>query len=116
MGASLQAIDEQKAAAAARVGQVQEDTNRALRALESELASLQRQASQAQSLADQAASNFDIYAAQQKAGQRAVPDVVSIFETKVRTEREAVSLKYEIARTQMKIAALKGALVNGEQI
>ncbi|MFT5067355.1 MAG: adhesin transport system outer membrane protein, partial [Reinekea sp.] len=64
----------------------------------------------------QASDNYDIYAAQQREGQRAVPDVVGIFETKVRTEREAVSLKFEVARVQLKIAALKGALVNGEQI
>lgn len=115
-GASLKAVDAQKAAAAARVGQVQEDANRSLRALEGELASLQRKAAQSQTLADQAAANYDIYAEQQRAGQRAVPDVVGIFETKVRTEREAVSLKYEIARVMLKIAALKGTLVNGEQI
>jgi len=115
-GAALGAIEEQKAAAAARVGQVQEDANRALRALEGELTSLQRQETQAQSLATQASANFDIYSEQQKAGQRAVPDVVGIFETKVRAEREAVGIKYEIARVMLKIAALNGTLVNGEQI
>jgi outer membrane protein, adhesin transport system len=115
-GAALGAIEEQKAAAAARVGQVKEDANRALRALEGELASLQRQETQAQSLATQASANFDIYSEQQKAGQRAVPDVVGIFETKVRAEREAVGIKYEIARVMLKIAALNGTLVNGEQI
>jgi len=115
-GAALGAIEEQKAAAAARVGQVQEDANRALRALEGELASLQRQETQAQSLATQASANFDIYSEQQKAGQRAVPDVVGIFETKVRAEREAVGIKYEIACVMLKIAALNGTLVNGEQI
>lgn len=114
--ASLEAIEAQKAAAAARVGQAQEDANRALRALEGELASLMRQEVQAQTLAAQAAANYDIYAAQQQAGQRAVPDVVGIFETKLRTEREAVGLKYEIARVTLKIAALNGTLVNGENI
>jgi len=114
--ANLAAIEEQKAAAAARVGQVKEDAERSWRALEGELASLQRQNVQAQSLAAQAAANYAIYAEQQKAGQRAVPDVVGIFETKVRAEREAVGLKYEIARVQLKIAALSGTLVNGEQI
>ena len=116
LGASLKAVDAQKAAAAARVGQVQEDANRRLRALEGELASLQRQEAQAQTLAAQAASNYEIFAAQQRAGQRAVPDVVGIFETKVRTEREAVGLKYQVALVQLKIAALRGTLVNGEQI
>ena len=115
-GASLKAAEAQKAAANARIGQVREDANRALRALEGELVSLQRQATQSQTLADQAAANYEIYAEQQRAGQRAVPDVVGIFETKVRTERTAVSHKYEIARVMLKIAALKGTLVNGEHI
>ncbi len=57
-----------------------------------------------------------VHQEQQRAGQRAVPDVVGIFETKVRTERTAVSHKYEIARVMLKIAALKGTLVNGENI
>ena len=45
-----------------------------------------------------------------------MPEVVGIFETKVRTEREAVALKYDIARMELRIAALMGSLVNGEQI
>ncbi len=115
-GASLAALEQQQAAAAARVGQVQEDANRILRSLEGQLASLRRQEAQAQTLASQAAANYEIFAAQQQAGHRAVPDVVGIFETKVRTEREAVSLRYEIARIELQIAAQMGALVNGEQI
>jgi adhesin transport system outer membrane protein len=115
-GASLRALEEQQAAAAARVGQVQEDANRSLRALEGKLSSLQRQESQAQSLASQAAENYEIFAEQQRSGHRAVPEVVGIFETKVRTEREAVSLRYEIARVKLRIAAQMGTLVNGEQI
>ena len=66
--AALRAADAQKDAAAARVGQVREDANRALRALEGELVSLQRKAAQSQTLADQAAANYDIYAEQQRAG------------------------------------------------
>ena len=115
-GASLRAAEAQKQAAAARVGQVNEDANRALRALEGALKSLVRQEAQARNLAAQAASNYDIYAAQQREGQRTVPEVVSIFETKVRTQREAAGLIFEVARVQLKIAALKGALVNGDQI
>jgi len=116
LGANLEAIDQQKAAAQARVGQVQEDANRALRALEGELVSLQRQEAQAQSLAAQAAANYDIFAEQQRAGQRTVPEAVGIFETKVRTEREAAGLRFDVARVELKIAALKGVLVDGDQI
>lgn len=116
LGANLEAIDQQRAAAQARVGQVQEDANRALRALEGELVSLQRQEAQAQSLAAQAAANYEIFAEQQRAGQRTVPEAVGIFETKVRTERAAAGLRFDVARVELKIAALKGVLVNGDQI
>ena len=116
LGANLDAIEQQKAAAQARVGQVQEDANRALRALEGELVSLQRQEAQAQSLAAQAAANYEIFAEQQRAGQRTVPEAVGIFETKVRTEREAAGLRFDVARVELKIAALKGVLVDGDQI
>jgi adhesin transport system outer membrane protein len=115
-GASMEALEATQAAAQARVGQVREDANRSLEALRSELTSLRRQEVQAQSLAAQAASNFSIYSEQQKAGQRSVPEVVSIFETKVRTEREAVALTYDIARMELRIAEIMGSLVNGEQI
>ncbi|UWQ98404.1 TolC family protein [Rhodobacteraceae bacterium S2214] len=115
-GASLEALEASQAAAAARVGQVRENANRSLQSLQTELASLRRQEAQAQSLAAQAASNFTLFSEQQRSGHRSVPEVVGIFETKVRTEREAVALKYDIARTELEIAALMGSLVNGEQI
>ena len=116
LGANLEAIEQQRLAAQARVGQVQEDASRSLRALEGELVSLQRQEAQAQTLAAQAAANYEIFAAQQRAGQRTVPEAVGIFETKVRTEREATALRFDVARVELKIAALKGVLVDGDQI
>lgn len=115
-GANMAALEQQQQAAAARVGQVQEDANRSLRALEGELVSLQRQEVQAQTLATQAASNFDIYSAQQREGTRSVPEVVSIFETKVRTEREAAALQFDVARVALQIAAQRGVLVDGADI
>ena len=115
-GASLDALDAQRQAAAARVGQVQEDANRSLQALQSQLASLRRQEVQAAVLAEQADANYQVFAEQRRSGHRSVPDVVGVFETKVRTEREAVALRYEIARMELRIAARMGALVNGEQI
>jgi adhesin transport system outer membrane protein len=116
LGADLGAIDAQRDAAQSRIAQVQEDSNRRLAALEGDLASLQRQAQQAETLAAQAAANYDIFAQQQRAGQRAVPEVVSVFETKVRTAREAASLRYEAARIALRIAALRGVLVDGDTV
>lgn len=115
-GASLKALEESQAAANARVGQVQEDANRSLRALEAEFASLQRQEAQAYTLAAQAASNYQTYAVQQREGTRSVPETVGLFETKVRAEREAAALKYDVARVALQIAAQKGVLVDGDKI
>lgn len=115
-GASMDAIEAQRQAADARVGEAREDANRELRGVEGQLASLLRQEAQAESLAAEAARNYELFAQQQAAGRRAVPDVVGVFETKVRTEREAVSLKYDVAKLRLRIAALHGALVNGGQI
>lgn len=115
-GASMRAAQEAERTAAARVGQAEEDANRRLRALEGELASLQRQASEAQRLAAQAAANFATYATQQREGQRGVAEVVTIFETKLRAEREAADLRFDVARVAIAIAALKGVLVDGDKI
>ncbi len=115
-GAARRAIDAQEAAAEARVGQVTEDTNRRLRSLESDLAGLQRQMGEARSIASQAAANYDIFAAQLREGQRTVNDVVGVFETKVRTERDAVVIQYEIAKVELQIAAIRGVLVDGDRI
>ena len=114
--AAMRAVEAQEAAARARVGQTREDTNRDLRALEAELGSLQRQMAQAQTLAAQAAANYDIFAAQLREGQRTVNDVVGVFETKVRTERAAVVIQYDIAKVELRIAAIHGTLVDGERI
>ncbi len=115
-GASLRAIEATREGAEARIGQAQEDANRSLLALQAELDSTQRQASQAQGLARQAAENYDIFAQQLEAGRRTVPDAVGVFETKVRTEREAVVLGFEVARLKLQIAAIRGSLVDGDQI
>jgi len=115
-GASLRAIEAEEAAAAARVGQEREEAERALAALEGRLTALRRQATEAQLLAGQAAENYELFAEQQRAGQRSVSDIVGVFETKVRAERDAVELRYDIVRVELRIAARLGTLVDGEQM
>ena len=114
--ASLQAIEAEEQAANARVGQAREDADRRLRGLEGQLAALVEENSQAQLIARQAAANFDAYDAQLRAGRRAVPDVISIFETKIGAERAAATLPFEIDKLRLEIAAERGALVEGGKI
>jgi len=115
-GAALAAAAQQAAAADARVAQTREDAERSLRALEGELASLRRQQAQTVTLAAGAEENYRSFAAQQKAGQRSVNDVVGVFESAVRLRREAAGLPFDVARVELRIAALRGVLVDGDRI
>ncbi|SEM84577.1 outer membrane protein, adhesin transport system [Loktanella fryxellensis] len=115
-GAALAAAAQQAEAADARVAQTREDVARSLRALEGELASLRRQEAQTGTLAAGADENYANFAAQQKAGQRGVTDVVGVFETAVGLRREAAALPYRVAQVELKIAALRGVLVDGDKI
>ena len=116
IGASLAAIEAEEAAATARVAQETEDANRAVAALQGRLDSLRRQATEAGDLAMQAAANYELFAEQQRAGQRGVSDVVGVFETKIMAERAAVEMRYDIARLELRIAARLGLLVDGERM
>ncbi|NCO87908.1 MAG: TolC family protein [Rhodobacterales bacterium] len=115
-GATIAAIEAEEAAAGARVGQETEAAARAVAALEGRLASLRQQAAEADSLARQAAQNYELFAEQQRAGLRQVTDVVGVFETKIRAERAAVDLRHDIARIEARIAAQLGTLVDGARI
>ncbi|QQA41861.1 TolC family protein [Pelagovum pacificum] len=116
LGSRLQALEATREAAQGRVGEAQETANRRISQLSGELASLERQAAEAQDNARAAAENWELFAAQLDAGRRSVPEVVGIFETRVRTEREAVALRYDVALTRARIAEAVGALVDGDKI
>ncbi len=114
--ASIRAIEAEEQAAAARVAQEREQANRTIAAMEGQLISLRRQEGEARAIAAQAAGNYELFAQQQRAGQRSVTETVTVFETKIRAERAAAELRYDIARLEIRIAAVLGALVDGEQI
>ncbi len=115
-GASLAALDAKAEAATAKIAQEREAANRRIASLDGQIASILRQAGEAKEIATQASRNYDLFAQQLEAGQRSVPEVVGVFETKLRAEREAVNLVYELARLQVQRAALLGTLVDGGRI
>ncbi len=114
--ASMRAIEAEQQAAAARVTQEREQAARTLAAMDGQLVSLRRQEGEAQALAAQAAGNYELFAQQQRAGQRSVTETVGVFETRIRAERAAAELRYDIARLEIRMAAVLGTLVDGEQI
>ncbi|PWG15686.1 transporter [Salibaculum griseiflavum] len=116
MGADMRALEAQEQVAAARTGQAREDAAREIAGLNSQLASLRRQQAEAQGLLDRARATYELFEEQLQAGQRSVPEVVGVFQTRVNAERDLVKLRYDIARIELKLAALHGALVDGEKI
>ena len=85
-------------------------------ALEGRLESLRRQEAEAIRLAQQAAENYNLFAEQQRAGQRGVSEVVGVYETKVRAERTAVGLRYDVVLAELRIAERLGLLVDGDRM
>jgi adhesin transport system outer membrane protein len=112
----MEAIDAESEATAARVVAEREAAEREIAALQGRLTSLRRQEAEARQLATQVAQNYALFAEQQRAGQRGVTEVVSVFETKVRSQRTAVELRYDIILVELKIAERLGVLVDGERI
>ncbi len=115
-GASLKAIDAAREAASRRVAQEQEDANRRMAALEQKLAALTSRAAASADVAGQARANTELFQRQFNAGTRTVMDVVGVVETLARLERDHVTLRYQIAKTQVEIARERGALANGSDI
>jgi adhesin transport system outer membrane protein len=112
----LRAIEAATETAGRRVAQANEDANRALRKLESQIAAKTRQTGEASSLTAQAKNNLDLFQAQYKAGQRQVMDVVGVYETFARAQEAEVTLKYEAATLRIEMARILGVLADGELI
>lgn len=115
-GASLEAIKSASEAAGRRVAQANEDSNRALRKLESEIAATSRQATEASAITAQAKGNLDLFQAQYDAGQRQVMDVVGVYEIYARQQVSEVGLKHDAARLRIEMARLLGVLADGDTI
>jgi adhesin transport system outer membrane protein len=115
-GASLRAIEATKEAAARRVAQANEDANRQLRKLESQIAAKTRQAVEAEGLTKQAKTNLDVFQRQYDAGQRQVMDVVGVYETFARQQQAQVTLKYDVVRLRLEMARILGVLADGTEI
>ena len=115
-GARLQAIEAAREAAGRKVAQANEDANRRLRKLEGQIAATQRQAGEAAELTRRAKANLDLFQAQYEAGQRQVIDVVSVYETWQRQQREELRLTYAALRLKVDLAQLQGVLADGDAV
>ncbi|WP_165351890.1 TolC family protein [Salipiger sp. IMCC34102] len=113
---AMRAIEAEATAARAAVAQTQEDTARRIAALEVERASKLRQLEQARSLAANATETFNTYVTAHREGQRTVREVVTLLEAQVDAARRAAGLRFDVIRTEIDLAALRGTLVDGETL
>ena len=115
-GANIAAIEAMGEAADLQVAEQREDSAREVAAIQGQITSLRRQQSNIATIISQAENNYTLFEEQLRAGQRTVPEVVSVFRTKLDAEREAVALRYDLARQELKLARIYGTLVDGEDI
>lgn len=114
--ARLKSIEAAREAAARQVAEANEDANRELRKLESEISALNRQATEARALTEQARANLELFQRQYDAGQRQVMDVVGVYETFAARHESEARLKYSAIRKSVELARVQGALADGDKI
>lgn len=115
-GADMAAIEALAQAAELQTEEQREDSARAVAAVEGEIVSLRRQQVNIVTIVQQAQDNFTLFEQQLRGGQRSVVDVVGVFSTKLNAEREAVALRFDLARQELRLALIYGTLVDGEDI
>ncbi|MBU2992982.1 TolC family protein [Octadecabacter sp. 1_MG-2023] len=115
-GADMAAIDAMGEAAELQVAEQREDSAREVAAVQGQITSLRRQQGNIQTIISQAQDNYTLFEEQLRAGQRTVPEVVGVFRTKLDAEREAVALRYDLARQELILARIYGTLVDGDDI
>jgi len=115
-GADIAAIEAMGQAADLAVEEQREDSARDVAAIEGQVNSLRRQQSNIATIVAQANDNYILFEQQLRGGQRTVPDVVGVFRTKLDAERDAVAIRYDLARMELEMARLYGTLVDGDDI
>lgn len=96
--------------------QAEEDANRRLTGLNSDLATLQLRQAQGAEVLRQTLGNLDLFTEQYKLGRRSLLELVGQYDSAARLERDQVSLAYDIALVQLRIAETRGLLVDGARM
>jgi adhesin transport system outer membrane protein len=113
MGASLAALKASEQVAAQRTDSARDDATRKIVALDREIATLKARETQGASVLEQTAGSLKMFTEQYKFGRRSLMELVDMFETFTRMEREQASLKYDIAILGLQTARVRGVLVDG---
>ncbi len=116
LGSNLQALGAAEEVADRRIAEAAEAANRAIIALEGEIAALQTRQGDGGEVVRQTEANLDLFTEQYEVGRRTLLELVNQYDSFARLEREHAALKYEIALRQLQIARARGQLVDGMRL
>lgn len=115
-GDSLDALAATTEVATQRTASARDDANRRIVALERQISSLEARQAQGAPVLRQSAASLGMFTEQYKVGRRPLMELVGMYESFVRLERDQTALKYEIAALKLKIALERGVLVDGARM
>lgn len=99
-----------------RTAEAQEAANRQFTANGSDIAALQLRQAQGAEVLRQTLSNLDLFTEQYKLGRRTLLELVSQYESAARLERDQVSIGFDIALLQLRMAQDRGLLIDGARM
>jgi adhesin transport system outer membrane protein len=111
--ASLEALKATEEVAAQRVASAGDDDQRQITALERKIAALTAREGEEGTVLRQTEANLKMFTEQYKLGRRPLMELVGMYETFARLERDNAALKYDRALLQLQIAQIRGQLVDG---
>jgi len=115
-GAAIKAIEATKETSERRIAEADESMRRQISAQTRAIASYRRQSEEARGLTASAQHNLELFKAQFESGHRQVMDLVATYQTYARALETEIDLKYKVARAELEMARLMGALAEGARI
>ncbi|MGB8812547.1 MAG: TolC family protein [Paracoccaceae bacterium] len=111
--AALKATDD---VVVARAAEAREDARRRIVALESQHSALSKREVQGAGVVVQTEASLEMFTEQYQVGRRPLMELVGMFETFSRMERDQAALKYDMALLRLAIARERGVLVDGARM
>ncbi|MBL4915717.1 TolC family protein [Szabonella alba] len=115
-GASLRALEATGEVAASRIDSARDEAARRIVALEREIAMLQAREAEGASVLRQTEASLAIFTEQYTLGRRPLMELVGLYETWARLQRDQAALPYDMALAQLRIGLENGVLVDGSRM
>lgn len=114
--AKLQALEATEEVAAQRKISARDDAQRSLVGLERDIQTLKARQADGGTVLRQTKETLSLFTEQYKVGRRPLMELVSLFETTARLERDQAAIRYDIALLHLRIARDRGMLVDGARM